>query len=85
MPSRRTLLVGLGTAALTPSLGWAAVGRPVAVSAAKLPGGAFVLVGLSQLGDITFQIPLPGRGHAAAAHPHLAEVVAIARTRETEP
>lgn len=79
MPSRRTLLAGFGAAALTPSFGWAAVGRPVAVSAAQLPSGGFALIGLDQLGDITFQIPLPGRGHAAAAHPHLAEVVAIAR------
>ncbi|MEM6387586.1 MAG: DUF1513 domain-containing protein [Pseudomonadota bacterium] len=78
MPSRRALIAGLA-ASFAPSLGWAAVGNPVAVSAAKTSGGAFILVGLSAAGAITFQIPLPARGHAAAAHPHLAEVVAIAR------
>jgi len=66
-------------ASLTPSLGWAAVGNPVAISAAQLPNGSYALIGLSQAGDIAFQLPLPARGHAAAAHPTKAEVVAIAR------
>ena len=38
-----------------------------------------MLVGLTSTGDITFEVPLPARGHAAAAHPHIAEAVAIAR------
>ncbi|KIC44892.1 DUF1513 domain-containing protein [Tateyamaria sp. ANG-S1] len=79
MPSRRAFLAGLTSASLTPTLSWADVGSPVALSAAMTPSGAYVLVGLTARGDITFQIPLPARGHAAAAHPHVAEAVAIAR------
>ncbi|WP_415400595.1 DUF1513 domain-containing protein [Tateyamaria sp. SN3-11] len=79
MPSRRTFLAGLASASVTPTLGWADVGNPVALSAALRSDGQHVLVGLTETGDITFQIPLPARGHAAAAHPHVAEAVAIAR------
>ena len=79
MPSRRMFLAGLTSASLTPSLGWGAVGNPIALSAAQNPNGQNVLVGLTAKGDITFQIPLPARGHAAAAHPYVAEAVAIAR------
>ncbi|MEO0946243.1 MAG: DUF1513 domain-containing protein [Pseudomonadota bacterium] len=78
MPSRRALLAGMA-AVLAPGFGWAAVGNPLAISAAKTPSGGFVLVGIDGAGGITFQIPLPARGHAAAAHPNEAEVVAIAR------
>ncbi|APX14089.1 DUF1513 domain-containing protein [Tateyamaria omphalii] len=79
MPSRRAFLAGLTSASLTPTLGWADVGNPVALSAAMHPSGRYALVGLTGAGDITFQLPLPARGHAAAAHPHIAEAVAIAR------
>ncbi|MEL7131535.1 MAG: DUF1513 domain-containing protein [Pseudomonadota bacterium] len=41
--------------------------------------GRHLLVGLKTSGDIVFSLPLPARGHAAAAHPHMAEAVAIAR------
>ncbi|MEM8654330.1 MAG: DUF1513 domain-containing protein [Pseudomonadota bacterium] len=79
MPSRRAFLAGLTSASLTPTLGWAAAGNPIALSAALRPDGQHVLVGLTAKGTIPFEIPLPARGHAAAAHPHLAEAVAIAR------
>jgi hypothetical protein len=79
MPSRRDLISGIATAALAPSLSWASVGNPIAVSAAMLLDGSYALVGLSNSGQITFSVPLPARGHAAAAHPHHAEIVAIAR------
>lgn len=79
MPSRRALLTSLAASSLAPSVGWATVGSPVAISAAQLPNGRYALIGLSAIGDITFQIPLPARGHAAAAHPTEAEIVAIAR------
>jgi len=79
MASRRRFLASLGAATMTPRLGWGAVGTPVALSAAMTPDGGFLLVGLDAAGAIGFQVPLPARGHAAAAHPHLAEVVAIAR------
>ncbi|MEL7151591.1 MAG: DUF1513 domain-containing protein [Pseudomonadota bacterium] len=78
MPSRRAVLAGLA-ASIAPSGGWAAVGNPVAISAARLPDERYALMGLDTAGGITFQVPLPGRGHAAAAHPEQAEVVAIAR------
>ncbi|MEP3846855.1 MAG: DUF1513 domain-containing protein [Paracoccaceae bacterium] len=79
MPSRRAFLAGLTSASLTPTLSWADVGNPIALGAALRPDGQHVLVGLTAQGNITFQIPLPARGHAAAAHPHVAEAVAIAR------
>ena len=78
MTSRRGFLAGL-TALAAPSLGWGAVGDPVGLAAAQAPDGAHLLVGLTGAGDLAFQIPLPARGHAAAAHPTRAEAVAIAR------
>jgi len=41
--------------------------------------GSFVLCGIAQTLDIVFEIPLPARGHAAAAHPTRPEAVAFAR------
>lgn len=79
MPKRRDVLTGLATSVLLPAQAWSAVGSPVAISAAKRPEGKHILVGLGQNGDLTFEVPLPGRGHAAAAHPYDAEVVATAR------
>lgn len=77
MPSRRAFLASLTSASLTPTLGWADVGNPIALSAAMDRNGHYLLVGLTATGDIAFRVPLPARGHAAAAHPHMA--VAIAR------
>jgi uncharacterized protein len=74
---RRTFLATLA-ASLTPRLTWADVGAPAFLAAGKR-GEAFFLHGLSATGSSLFQIALPGRGHAAAAHPHLAEAVAFAR------
>lgn len=79
MPSRRHFLAGVAAAGAAPAFSWAAVGNPDVLSAARMPDGTYVLVGLTRTGDIAFQIPLPARGHAAAAHPHFAEAVAIAR------
>lgn len=79
MPKRRDILTGLAASALLPARSWSAVGSPVAISAAMRPDGTHVLVGLGQNGKLTFQIPLPDRGHAAAAHPYEAEAVATAR------
>lgn len=77
--TRRAVLGGLAASAFLPKTGWSKVGAPVALSAALRPGGAMSLVGLDVQGAITFEIPLPARGHAAAAHPTDAEAVAIAR------
>ena len=67
----------LPSPSLPPTLGWADVGNPIALSAALSPDGQHVLVGLTAAGAITFEIPLPARGHAAAAHPDVAEAVAF--------
>lgn len=74
---RRTFLATLA-ASLAPRLTWADVGAPAFLAAGKR-GDAFFLHGLTATGTSLFQIALPGRGHAAAAHPHLAEAVAFAR------
>ncbi|MEM8870927.1 MAG: DUF1513 domain-containing protein [Pseudomonadota bacterium] len=79
MGTRRSFLAGLTSATCVPAIGWGAVGNPTALSAAMTRDGHFLLVGLTASGDIAFRVPLPARGHAAAAHPMVAEAVAIAR------
>ncbi|KMW59776.1 putative exported protein [Candidatus Rhodobacter oscarellae] len=79
MPDRRTFIAGMLAAGLAPRPTWADAGSPAFLSAGKKPDGAYVLCGLTTEGQITFQLPLPTRGHAAAAHPRLAEAVAFAR------
>jgi uncharacterized protein len=74
---RRTFLATLA-ASLTPRLTWADIGAPAYLAAGKRAED-FFLHGLSASGTSLFQIALPGRGHAAAAHPNLAEAVAFAR------
>ena len=74
---RRTFLATLA-ASLAPRLTWAEVGAPAFLAAGKR-GEGFFLHGLAATGASLFQIALPGRGHAAAAHPSLAEAVAFAR------
>lgn len=78
MTTRRRLLAGLAATAALPRLGWAAVGSPAYLAAGKA-GGAPVLHGLSDTGESLFRLPLPARGHAAAAHPDRPEAVAFAR------
>ena len=79
MTSRRLFLAGLVSAGLAPTTTWANAGGPSFLAAAKTQAGDYVLCGLSGAGQIVFQIPLPARGHAAAAHPYRAEAVAFAR------
>ncbi|MCX7286539.1 MAG: DUF1513 domain-containing protein [Rhodobacterales bacterium] len=74
---RRTFLASFA-AACAPSISWSDVGRPALLAAGKR-GEDFFLHGLDALGQSLFQIALPGRGHAAAAHPTRAEAVAFAR------
>lgn len=76
---RRALLKGLAAAMLLPSRGWAAAGAPAWVAAAKRADGSHALHGIAASGDLLFAVPLPDRGHAAAAHPDRAEAVAFAR------
>ncbi len=76
---RRAFLSGLCAAALAPASGWAALGAPRYLSAAREISGRHVLVGLgADLGE-AFRVPLPARGHAAAAHPAWPQAVAFAR------
>jgi hypothetical protein len=72
------ILAGLAAMAM-PLVGWAAVGRPAFLAAARDSAGQCWLHGLSPLGETLFRLPLPARGHAAAAHPERAEAVAFAR------
>ena len=74
---RRTFLASFA-ATLAPRLTWADVGHPAFLAAGKR-GEDYFLHGLSSTGESLFQIALPGRGHAAAAHPARAEAVAFAR------
>ena len=69
MPDRRTFLGSLIAATSLATTGWAAAGGPSYLAAARTPAGDFALVGLDTEGQIAFDIPLPARGHAAAAHP----------------
>ena len=77
MATRRAFLAGLAVASL-PRLGWADVGSPEYLAAGKA-GDGYVLHGISAAGQSLFQIPLPARGHAAAAHPSQPQAVAFAR------
>lgn len=77
MPTRRVLLAGLAATSL-PGLSWADAGSPTYLAAGKV-GNSFTLHGLSATGDSLFHLPLPARGHAAAAHPTRPEAVAFAR------
>lgn len=75
---RRRAFLASFAAACTPKLTWADVGNPAFLAAGKL-GEGFVLHALTIRGESLFTLPLPGRGHAAAAHPTRAEAVAFAR------
>lgn len=79
MTSRRMFLTGLFATGLVPQTSWADAGSPAYLSAARLPSGAYALCGLDSAGNRLFRIPLPGRGHAAAAHPHQPLAVSFAR------
>ena len=77
MATRRGFLAGLAAFGL-PKPGWADAGSPAWLAAGK-EGDTFALHGLSAMGDSLFRIPLPARGHAAAAHPTRPHAVAFAR------
>ncbi|MEM9584101.1 MAG: DUF1513 domain-containing protein [Pseudomonadota bacterium] len=79
MASRRSFLTGLMATGLVPRQTWAEVGNPAYLSAGMTRDGAYVLCGLGADGRLAFTRSLPARGHAAAAHPSRAEVVAFAR------
>lgn len=76
---RRHFLGALLASGAMPAVSWADAGSPAFVAAAQEKDGGFALFGLSEHGEDLFRIPLPARGHAAAAHPHAPEAVAFAR------
>lgn len=73
-----SMIAGISTASLSLP-GWADAGAPNFVTAGNKPDNSTWLVGLTVSGDVSFQIPIPGRGHAAALHPTRPEAVAFAR------
>lgn len=80
MKRRDFLTHGLGgAAALLAAPAWAAAGAPEFITAGNLADRSTWLVGLRLDGTVSFRIPLPGRGHAAATHPTRAEAIAFAR------
>jgi len=76
---RRRFLGGLFAAGLMPSPTWADARSPAFLSAARKTDGSFVLCGIGADLNIRFEVPLPARGHAAAAHPTRPDAVAFAR------
>ncbi|MCK7475072.1 MAG: hypothetical protein MZV49_19640 [Rhodopseudomonas palustris] len=72
MATRRHVLAGMMASAL-PRLSWADAGNPAFLAAARGADGSFALHGLTEAGAAIFALPLPARGHAAAAHPTRAE------------
>ncbi len=76
-PSRRAALAAMGAALA--SRAWAQAGGPRWLSAARDAAGAFALVGVGDDLAPRFAIPLPDRGHAAAARPDAPEAVCFAR------
>lgn len=78
MATRRGFLAGLGALTSLPALSWADVGSPAFLAAGKR-GDGFVLAGIGAAGQRLFDLELPARGHAGAAHPSLAQAVAFAR------
>ena len=79
MIARRHFIASLAAAAALPRAGWADAGAPAYLAAARAPSGAYQLCGLSAAGALRFQLPMPNRGHAAAAHPTRPQAVAFAR------
>lgn len=79
MTTRRHFVAGLLAASAAPRLSWADAGDPAYLAAAREADGGFALFGLDGDGRDLFRVALPGRGHAAAAHPLAPEAVAFAR------
>lgn len=79
MASRRHFLAGLLATGLSPRASWADAGKPTFLSTARFPETGDHLVGLNGAGELLFKLRLPGRGHAATAHPNRPEAVGFAR------
>lgn len=77
--TRRTFLSGVFALGVAPTASWADAGSPGFLAAAQVADGSYRLFGLDRGGHEVLSIPLPARGHAAAAHPQRPEAVAFAR------
>lgn len=77
---RRNFLAALLAGSVVPRLSWADAGSPAILGAAREADGGYALFGIAADGSECFRIPLPARGHAAAAHPTAPEAVAFARS-----
>ena len=76
---RRQFLTGLLATGLISAPTWADAGSPAFLSAGAKRDGSFILCGIGRDLETRFELPLPARGHAAAAHPTRPEAVAFAR------
>lgn len=76
---RRAFLAALLAGASLPGATWADANNPSFLAAAREGDGGYALFGLDDRGHDLFRIALPGRGHAATAHPTAPEAVAFAR------
>ncbi|WP_420406329.1 DUF1513 domain-containing protein [Nisaea sp.] len=83
MMTRRNFLAGITASGVT-----APIASPLTagsgsdgllISAARRKDGSFVLVGCTGSGEISFQLPLPGRGHATTLSPDAKTAVHVAR------
>lgn len=77
--TRRGFLAGLMSVGALPGASWAEAGNPAFLAAARDGADTYHLAGLASDGTQRFTIPLPGRGHAATAHPIHPEAIAFAR------
>ncbi|RNF35196.1 DUF1513 domain-containing protein [Paracoccus methylarcula] len=80
MIGRRNFIAALLAGSVVPRLSWADAGSPAILGAAREGDGGYALFGIAADGGDCFRIPLPARGHAAAAHPSAPEAVAFARS-----
>lgn len=76
---RRQFLGGLIAAGVLPVPSWADAGSPAYLAAGARVDGTYLLCGIAADLSVLFEIPLPARGHAAAAHPSRPQAVAFAR------
>lgn len=76
---RRRFLGGLMAAGVLPCPSWADAGSPAYLAAGARADGSYLLCGIAADLSVVFEIPLPARGHAAAAHPSRPQAVAFAR------
>lgn len=79
MATRRAFLTGLMAASVAPVASWADLGAPAFLSAGMKASRDYALFGLSDAGQVLFDVAIPDRGHAACAHPTRPIAVGFAR------